>query len=208
MKTKKLLIVTILLLLVAPAFSQTAPADNDGSFHQGTNVISGGVGIGGVYSYWSAGYSETPNFVLTYENGTFPKVGPGYISLGGLVSYKGISYNYIDPGTGYSYSQKWNYWIIGLRSAYHYNFFSSQKCDPYLGLMLGYYDLSYKFASNDPYYGHPGDPYYYASTESYASYLGISAYLGFRYYITTNVGLWAELGYGYTTLAAGVQCKF
>jgi hypothetical protein len=43
---------------------------------------------------------------------------------------------------------------------------------------------------------------------SYTSYLALSLYVGFRFYITPAVGLWAELGYGYTTLALGINFKF
>jgi len=187
--------------------SSSTPSDNL-SFAKGDNVISLGVGIGGYYTYYGTGYTGTPNFILSYENGTFGNVGPGTISLGVLLSYKGIGYDYTNPYSNYYYNEKWTYYIIGLRSAYHWDFFNSPKCDPYAGIMLGYYFLGYTFSSNDPYYKNPGDPYYYLSSGSYGSYLAISLYLGFRYYLTPKVGLWAELGYGYSTLALGVNFKF
>lgn len=192
-----------LLAFSSPVFGQTTTTEGE-SFGKGTNVISLGVGVGGVYTYWGSGYSQTPNFVLAYENGTFGNVGPGTISLGLLASYKGISYNYTNH---FFYDQKWNYWIIGLRSAYHWNFTHSAKCDPYAGLMLGYYYLGYKFTTNDPDYNVPGDPYYYVYNASYSSYWALSAFIGFRYYVASKVGLWAELGYGYTTLALGLNFK-
>lgn len=194
------------LLMCAPAFAQQDKAANpDQSFTQGTNVLGVGVGIGGEYQYWGGGYTETPNFVLTYENGTFGNVGPGTISLGGLLSYKSIGYKYSD-GYGNFYDEKWTYWIIGLRSAYHWNFTHNAKCDPYAGAMLAYYYIHYSFNSNLN-YKNPGDPFYYVYNASYNNYLALSLYVGFRYYLSDNVAIWGELGYGYSNLAVGVSFK-
>lgn len=174
------------------------------SFTQGTNVINLGVGVGGYYTYWGSGYSSTPNFVISYENGTFGNVGPGTISLGGLLSYKDITHSWVD---GYNYSEKWTYWILGFRSAYHWNFTSNDKFDPYAGLMLGYYVLNYSYTSNDPNYNRPGDPYYGYYGNNYNNYMALSLFLGARYYVSSKVGFWGELGWGYTTLALGVNFK-
>jgi hypothetical protein len=212
MKTKEILIAVAVFLSAFAAIAQDSNRNESyykpegESFGKGSNVLNLGVGIGGFYSYWGAGYFETPNLVLSYENGTFGNVGPGTISLGALISYKSIGYNYSYPA--YYYDQRWNYWIVGLRSAYHWNFTKSPKWDPYAGLMLGYYMVNYRLTSNDPFYREPGSPYYYLYNTSYGSYYAVSAYLGMRYYPTGKVGIWAELGYGYTNLALGVNFKF
>lgn len=196
------------MLFAMPSFAQQDKAANASeSFGKGTNLIGVGIGIGGEYTAWNSGYTQSPNFVATYENGTFGNVGPGTISLGGLLSYKSIGYKYTDPYLNYYYNEKWTYWIIGLRSAYHWNFTHSAKCDPYAGAMLAYYYLGYNFTSNDPYYKNPGDPYYYVYSGSYNSYLALSLFVGFRYYLSNNIALWAELGYGYSNLALGVSFK-
>ena len=203
-----LAIITALFISTNSFAQQNSGSDNPVTFAKGDNVFNLGVGIGGAYSYWGDGYSETPNFILSYENGTFGNVGPGTISLGGLVSYKGISYDWNGGGRNdYNYSEKWNYWIIGFRSAYHWNFTTSSKFDPYVGLMLSYYVISHSFSSNDPYYNQPGNPGYYYYYNNYPSYLGLSLFIGARYYLSSKIGLWAELGYGYTTLALGVNFK-
>lgn len=215
MKTKELFKIAFAVGLFTASYTlygqQQSPTANenvagsDEPFSKGTNVVNLGVGIGGLYTYWGPGYSSTPNFVISYENGTFGHVGPGVISLGALLSYKGISDNWID--NGYSYSDKWDYWILGFRSAYHWNFTSSKKFDPYLGLMLGYYYVNYMFTTNNPDYYQPGNPGYVYYSSSYPNYLALSMYLGARYYISNKVGIWGELGYGYTTLALGVNFK-
>jgi hypothetical protein len=170
-------------------------------------MLSLGIGFGGVYNYWGFGYTESPNIILSYDNGTFGHVGPGLISLGGLLSYKSVGYDF--SSGPYYYNQSWSYWIIAFRSAFHWNFTNSQRCDPYIGLMLGYYFLGYHFSSNDPAVNAPGDPYYatyYNAT--YNGYLAFSAYLGFRYFVTDKIGFWAEIGYGYSNLAFGASYKF
>jgi len=193
---------------VGQSSSSSSLPSNTNAFGKGTNVINLGVGIGGDYTYFGSGYSSTPNIVLSYENGTFGNVGPGTISLGGLLSYKGISYDYTEPYSGYTYNQNWNYYIIGFRSAYHWNFTSNDHFDPYVGLMLAYYDISYKYTTNDPYYNQAYDPYYASYSNTYSSYVAFSLYLGARYYFSNSVGVWAELGYGYSTLSLGVSFKF
>lgn len=218
MKTKKrVAIISAALLLSIPAWTLAQNNTNGGNdnlpsntnaFGKGTNVLSIGFGLGGDYSYFSPGYSSTPNIVLTYDNGTFGNVGPGIISLGGLFSYKGISNDYTDPNTGYYYNQNWNYYIIGIRSAYHWNFTRSDRFDPYIGLMLAYYDISYNASSNDPGFHLPGNPYYYDYESTYSSYMAFSLYLGARYYLSNSVGIWLELGYGYSNAALGVSFKF
>lgn len=187
--------------------NSTLPS-NTNAFGKGTNVLSIGLGLGGDYTYIGGGYSSTPNFVVTYDNGTFDHVGPGIISLGGLLSYKGASSDFIDPHSGYYYNQSWSYFILGFRSAYHWNFTKSNRFDPYAGLMLAYYDIGYSISTSDPYYKFPGDPYYYYYTDSYKSYLALSVYIGARYYVSNKVAIWLELGAGYSNAALGVSFKF
>jgi hypothetical protein len=217
MKPKQIATRFFLILLIgisSASFGQdTAPQpippspSSGAAFTKGTNVINAGVGMGGYYSYWGGGYYETPNFVISYENGTFGNVGPGTISLGALLSYKDISDNYIG-GDGYNYTDNWTYWILGFRSAYHLTIPSTPKFDPYAGLMLGYYFLNHTFSTNNPNYRTPGNPGYVYYTASYPDYAALSLYLGARYYISNTVGIWAELGYGYTTLAVGINFRF
>ena len=204
MKTSKLLksISTALILgISSAAFAQ------DQAFEKGTNILSLGVGLGGSYTYYGDGYSSTPNFVVAYENGTFGNVGPGTISLGALFSYKGISYDYSDYHSGFYYNQSWTYYIIGIRSAYHLTIASAPRFDPYVGVMIGYYDIGYKVSSNDPDFNIPGNPYYGYYADNYASYLAFSMFIGARYYVSNRIGLWLELGYGYSDAAFGVTFK-
>ena len=199
------------MLCTSPvAYSQTSNStdySNSTAFGKGSNVLSLGIGLWGDYTYFGPGYTSSPNFVISYDNGTFGNVGPGTISLGALLSYKGIGYSYTDYHSGYYYNQNWSYYIIGLRSAYHLSIASIPRFDPYVGIMLGYYDIGYKESSNDPYFDNPGNPYYGYYTNNYSSYFAFSLYIGARYFVTNHVGVWLELGYGYTDAALGISFK-
>jgi hypothetical protein len=210
MKTSKFitaLSVTGLLFFSSIAYAQSPNTATDQSpaegFGKGSNVLSLGLGVGGDYSYVYDGYSSTPNFVLTYDNGTFGNVGPGIISLGGLFSYKGVSYTGFD-GNGYPFTNNWNYYIIGFRAAYHWDFTSNPHFDPYAGLMLAYYDISGSNSFNDPYYRGIANPY----NVTYSSYTALSLYVGARYFVSNTIGIWLELGFGYSNAALGVSFKF
>jgi hypothetical protein len=211
MKTSKLITALSISGLIFFSFISSAQSSNtvisDQSttegFGKGSNVIGIGLGLGGNYTDIYSGYSSTPNFVLTYDNGTFGNVGPGIISLGGLFSYKGVSYTGYD-GAGYPYDDSWHYYIIGFRAAYHWDFTSNPHFDPYAGLMLAYYDISASTSFNDPYYNGIGNPY----NATYASYTALSLYIGARYFVSNKIGIWLELGFGYSNAALGVSFKF
>lgn len=187
-----------LLLLSSLTFAQAS--SNTNAFGVGTNVINAGIGIGGTYSYIGPQFAQSPNFIVSYDYGIYAGAGPGIISLGGLFSYKSSSYNFDENTNSSYYDNTLSYYILGLRSAYHWNFTTSDQFDPYVGLTLAYYLTSF----------HTSDPYYntYAAEPSYNSYLGLGFYIGARYYITPVVGIWFELGTGYSNAAIGASFKF
>jgi hypothetical protein len=166
-------------------------------FEKGTNVISAGVGLGGHFGSFSYG-SQTPGLSIQYEKGIWETGGPGVISLGGYAGVKG--YKYSGSSGSYSYSEKWNYTVLGVRSAYHYNGINNEKFDVYGGLMLSYNILSYKFSDNGSSSTH--------LSGNYGSAVGFSLYAGGRYLFTDNLGAFAELGYGVSYLTLGLAYKF
>jgi hypothetical protein len=125
--------------------------------------------------------------------------GPGVISLGGYAGIK--SYKYSGSSGAYHFDEKWNYTVIGVRSAYHYNALNNEKFDVYGGLMLSYNILSYKYSDNS-------GTSTFKGSGSYGSNLGLSAFVGGRYLFTDNIGAFAELGYGVSYLTLGVAFKF
>jgi hypothetical protein len=92
--------------------------------------------------------------------------------------------------------------IIGARGAYHFPL-DNDKLDLYLGAMISYNIVTFKYTNTDPYYYN-----FYSSGWSYPSFVGFSGYGGIRYYLSDNFGLNAELGYGVAYLTLGVSYKF
>src|SRR5690606_37916102 len=103
---------------------------------------------------------------------------------------------------GYTYDRQWTYLIVGFRGAWHYNeWHGVPELDTYGGLMLSFNSISYR--DRTPYpdgvfstYNRPG------------GVLGLTAFLGPRYYFTPSIGAQMELGYGISLLSLGIVFKF
>jgi hypothetical protein len=163
------------------------------NFKVGDNVIAFGVGLGSTYGYATS--SSTPALSAQYEHGNWAVGGPGTISLGGFLAYKGYSYE------SYYYTQTWSYTILGFRSAYHFNGLQAPKFDPYGGLMLSYDIASSSYTSKDHNYD-------YLYSGGYGSAIRLTLFLGGRYYFSEKWGAYAELGFGNAILTLGAVCKF
>lgn len=175
---KKSIIFLSLSLIAGTASAQ--------SFQKGDNIINAGIGFG--TNLGGLGNAR-PAISASFEHGTWDIGGPGVISLGGYIGNTGYSYK------NAGYSQKWNYTIIGARSAYHYNGFKNlPNLDVYGGLMLSYNIANYS-ADN------------YSGPNSYGSDLGFSAYVGGRWFFSEKFGAYAELGHGVSNVNAGVAFK-
>ena len=177
---KKIFFLAVMAIIVAlPLSSQP--------FQKGTSVVNLGIGIG---SAWSSLGNGRPAINLSFEHGLWD-AGPGVISIGGFA--ENVGYKYQSVG----YSQKWNFTVVGVRSAYHYNGFTNvPQLDPYGGLMLGYNIVSYSSTGN------------YPDASNYGSGMGFAFFVGSRWFFTNNLGAFAEIGYGSTVLKAGLALKF
>lgn len=113
------------------------------------------------------------------------------ISLGGFV---GFSSEKEDLGF---FKVNYTYLLVGARGAYHFDL-GVDKLDPYAGVMLGYNVASVGF---DP---DPGPPFNNIS----AGGVILGGFAGARYYVTDNIGAFAEIGYGLGTATLGVAYKF
>lgn len=184
----------LLLMSFFPLRSQAQAA-----YQLGDNVVSVAAGFGTSYGAFTYG-KQTPAFSLQYERGLW-QAGPGVISLGGYLGYK--SYQYSGSFLGFSYQEKWNYTIFGVRGAWHLQNFDGtelQKWDLYGGAMLGYFNLNYTYSDNDPSVDY--------SDINYSSSVGLSAFLGARYFFTPKLAAQGEIGYGISYLNLGVAYKF
>ncbi len=184
-------------LFIAIVFTGSLSVAKAQTFEKGTNVASAGIGIGSSIGSFTYG-SQTPGISINYEKGLWNAGDDGIISIGGYLGYKSYKDDYADYS--YNYSEKWSYTIIGVRSAYHYTALHSDNFDLYGGLMLSYNILSYKYSSTNPY-----DNYQYSG--SYGSTVGITGFIGGRYYFNSSLAANAEIGYGASYLTLGVSLK-
>ncbi len=159
------------------------------AFQKGTTTINAGIGVGTALG----GYGKVrPAISLSVDHGIWEVGGPGVVSLGGYAGTTG--YKYSDS----SYNAKWNYIIVGVRGAYHYNGFENlPNLDLYGGAMLGYNIVKYTSDLDEEYFG-----------KNYGSRIGLSGFLGARYFFSDMFGVYAELGYGVSVLNAGLTLKF
>jgi hypothetical protein len=196
MKKSVLFYLALLIVFVISTVSVKAQS-NSQTYEVGTNVISGGLGLGssiaGGYTYGS----QTPGISLQFEHG-FWEAGPGVISLGAYLGYKGYKYSFSD-GTGYSVTEKWNYTIIGARGAYHFTGVNVENLDLYAGVMLSYDNLSFSYSNSQ------GGTY---AGSSYGSSVELSPFAGAKYYFAGDLGGFAELGFGVSIFSIGLSYKF
>lgn len=173
----------ILMAVVMATLANAQP------FQKGTTAVNAGIGLGTALGGLG---TARPAISASLDRGIWELGGPGVISLGGYVGNTG--YKYTDMG----YTAKWNYVIVGIRGAYHYNGFTdAPNLDVYGGAMLGYNIVSYKAEGGGADLAH-----------NYGSGLGFSGFLGGRWLFGESLGAYAELGYGVSILAVGLTFKF
>jgi hypothetical protein len=163
-------------------------------YTKGQQDLHFGVGLGS--TFYGSGYkSVLPPINVSYEKGITENIG-----VGGYLGYASSRYNYNGFGD-YNYHWTYNYIILGVRGAYHYDLFKNPKLDTYGGIMLGYNIARAKFHSNDPYVNESN---YTASSGGGITYSG---FLGARYQFKPKLGAYAELGYGVAILNLGLRLK-
>lgn len=196
MSTQKILKAFGVLLL-----SASVPLSASAQFDEGDNVLGLGVGLLGGYSVgWSGtGVTQSPALNLHFDHG-MGDLGAGTWGLGGYVGYKTIGYK--SDYFYYNYDYHYTYLVIGARGTWHYNEWHGENWDTYGGLMLAYRSVSWKDNTDYGAYG-------YLNNYSYSgSGMGLSAFVGARYFFSDKFGAYGELGYGLTWLQLGVSLKF
>jgi hypothetical protein len=140
---------------------------------------------------------STPALTLSADKIIVEGVGPGSISVGGLVGYQNFHYNY--PST--AYKATWNHIVLLGRGAYHYNFTEDPRLDTYAGISLGLRVVTYKdtFLNSTP----ANEPNEYGGLS-----VAPGIFVGGRYFLTDHLGAFAELGYDMSYLKFGLSAKF
>lgn len=183
---KKLFFLACLACSMTMAFVTKSSAQ---VFEKGNSLI--GVQVGLLSTFQSSGLSSSlPPLSLTYEYGVTDK-----ISVGGFFGYSTASQTLF--GTD---EIKYNYTLFGARGSYHF-LPDNEKFDWYVGGLLGYNKVSVSMSTSDP-------ATVLLSSSASASAVLFGVYAGGKYYITENIGLQAELGYGVAVANLGLAIKF
>ncbi len=164
---------------------------NAQAYQEGDKMLNIGLGIGS--NLGGSGYTNTiPPIGASLEVGITDQ-----ISVGGFAGIAGSSYKF--PTFGGEYKFSYSYITFGARGSYH--FATSEKLDPYAGLMLGYNvaTVTVKEPAN-----------YTGPTISAASDGGVlvGGHVGARYYFNEKVAGFGEVGYGISFLTLGASFKF
>lgn len=197
--------VVLLSAIFVIAISSNSFAQDDLAYSQGSSTVSVGYGFGniwkslfkltGAFSGGTYKTSSTGPVALTYEYGASEK-----ISVGVAFGYSQVKGDYTDPSDPTSnYNESLTNISALARANYHFG--QSDKFDPYVGIGLGYYNFKYKYKDAQ---GATDN-----SSFSVPTAFGFSGQLGAKYYISSNIGLYAEIGYVGGSLAQlGLTLKF
>jgi hypothetical protein len=146
-----------------------------------------GIGFGLSDGLIGTNASSLPALSVSYTRGV-AQVGPGTISVGGLVGYKSYTWSYGGD------KAVWRHVFVGARGAYHYNF-NNPKLDTYAGVGLGVRRTSYSASQSS---GSLAD----------GSQVELNGFVGARYFFTNTLGAFSELGYDMSLLKVGVSARF
>lgn len=194
---KKIVILTLALMsLSALTYAQNArsfyrssyESRNSGSFRQSSSLLTLGYGFpnqavpGYVYGFGYNGYSRfgIGPLYLKYEHGFLRDE----IGLGGHIAFSNSWVKYSNGST--SYTDNVVAFSAALKGFYHFNkLIPVDKLDVYAGVGLSFWNRVYRYDSD--YNGLRPD---YNDTAIYPV-----LQVGARFYVTSKIGLYAEVGY-------------
>jgi opacity protein-like surface antigen len=171
----------ILVLTFVAASAQSAAAQSP--VVPGYTDIGAVVGFGGI---GSASLSLGGRFERAFT--TMPSLNDGTIGI--MVSVDYYSWSSAYPGL-YNYSVK--YIPIGATANYHFKL-DNDKFDPFVGVGLGYYLVTSSCGG-------------FTNCGGYSSSIYFIGRLGARYFLGSNMALYADVGAGAATLNAGLTFK-
>lgn len=186
-----------LLLAAALIIGLSTPKAN-AQLKGGDNLVNLGIGFGSAWSY-ASGYKGFPAVSLSYERVIPKKLGPGFLAVGGILSYRKITDKYTEydgEGQEFKYKNSYTNSVIGLRGTYHWDELNTEKYDVYGGVQTGLRFENFKSRWF-------GDNY----KDKYTHFYG-SVIVGARYYFAPKVSVFAELGYDVTWTKIGISAKF
>jgi outer membrane protein W len=206
LKLKKVLFAVAFIFAATTSFAQ----DGDGAYQKGSSTISLGYGFLSPYkTLFSLTSLGSPNVVfsslgpigLTYEYGATDKISVGLQVAYGTLKNVTTTTNGLGANKDLIETDQLDQLSVIARVNYHFG--SNAKFDPYGGLGLGY--GNFKFSSTDNSSTPNASPNVFAIPGAF----GITGQLGAKYYFSSSIGAYAEIGYLAGSFAQlGITAKF
>ena len=197
---KKIILATVIFLQTANLFSQ--------SMGKGKSVLYLGVGLGtgnvstSKYKGNGFSYKTSPTIHLGFEHGISESIPQSIIGLGGGLSGRFASQNYVDK-FGYGWKKTWTDVTVLFKGYYHHKFLVGEKWDVYASLMAGITHRTYSYTTSDVFYNNA-----YKDESGISPAGGVA--IGGRFYVSKVFGFYAEAGGGLNVdyVHAGFAFKF
>ncbi|MBI1183427.1 hypothetical protein GC194_04110 [bacterium] len=185
---KNTVIIGLLLIMLAPLTALKAQ-----SLEKGTVNLSAGYGFAnlskGIFNTTVNGFNDSLGTNISKSS-----LGPLYFkaeygvgnsfSIGLNVAYIGMSANWSDKSTGYTYDVSRN--NVSFLARFNGYFVNTDNFQFYAGMGIGYRAGGWNFTTNDPVW-----------SETFPTIkfpLGFEATLGFRAFVIENLAIYGELG--------------
>jgi len=176
----------IVFLLILATIGHTQTDKND-------IVINAGVSSG--YGYPSSLYRDNSGIPSINLSGDYSLT--RLVSVGFYTAYTYTYYKFAYPTMpATEYKDVWKGWDIGIKSTFHVSPFimKSEDWDLYIAAFFGYANHSLVFDRKRVDNGH---------INYHVGEINAGSILGFRYYLTRNIGLYAEAGVSRKFFAGG-----
>jgi hypothetical protein len=185
------------IVLITALFISLGHAQLSGQlFKVGEKDLNFTIGVGTPWVYINNYHTVLPAVVLSFDYGFRDDLGPGVLSIGGMVG----ATTYKDSRTSVNWLNDYGYKsttaVVALRGTYHYELIN--KLDTYGGVHLGARFESWKQYGNFPLVYEPLD---------FDIRPVFSLFAGAKYYFNQQIAAMVEIGYSIAFINAGVCIK-
>ncbi len=184
-------LLVVLFLLCTPSFQLKSQ-----SFSAGDKDLNLGIGFGATW-YHGIGFSTTlPPVSVSLDYGFRDDIGPGVLSIGGLIGIASYKSRYFLTGY-YDYGYKYTSIVGAARGTYHYEII--EDFDTYGAVMLGLRLNQGKLYGETQYFN--------VDEKDSNTDLVFSLLVGGKYYFTEKIAVFGEVGYSIAWFTVGLTTK-
>jgi hypothetical protein len=161
-------------------------------FDTGDKELNVAVGIGSPWVLYKDYKTALPPITVSYDYGFREDIGPGVISIGGLIAATTYKNSMAGTNGPDEYGYKSTTIILGARSTYHYQIF--EKIETYGGMHLGLRMEKWKEYGDFPSVDEEQNLKFHPL---------ISVFGGAKYYFSNNLAAMLEMGFSIAFINVG-----